>query len=220
MEIYITPVNYKNENMMDICVNLVKNCPLCHNAIMANVLGAYMNKNVLTITHSCPACESFFISLYIDPYCSGAYECLSSYPNNPEEHKFSECISELSPAFVKIYNQALAAEEKHLTEICGLGYRKALEFLVKDYAISIKPEKEEEIKKSFLAACISTYISREHIKTLAKACTWLGNDQTHYVRKNQNHGIDELKAFIQTLISYMEEEFNLKKAEELIGSNT
>jgi hypothetical protein len=57
-----------------------------------------------------------------------------------------------------IYTQAHAAEALELTEICGVGYRKALEFLIKDYLITKKPEKSDDIRKMLLGGCIDSYV--------------------------------------------------------------
>lgn len=39
-----------------------------------------------------------------------------------------------------------------------MGYRKALEFLVKDYAIFLNQEDEDKIKNASLSSCINNYI--------------------------------------------------------------
>lgn len=49
----------------------------------------------------------------------------------PLKRTFSNIISELSPNFCEIYNQAYIAEQTNLMQICGTGYRKSLEFLIK-----------------------------------------------------------------------------------------
>jgi len=70
-------------------------------------------------------------------------------------------------------------------EICGVGYRKSLEFLIKDYLIGRAPEGEgqaaavEAIKKKFLGTCIKEDIEDANIKLVAQRATWLGNDETH-----------------------------------------
>lgn len=79
-----------------------------------------------------------------------------------------------------------------------------MEFLVKDYAISIHPEHKSQIESSQLARCIADFIDNEKIKTLAKASAWLGNDETHYIRKHQNHNIQDLKRFIKATVAYIE----------------
>jgi hypothetical protein len=102
----------------------------------------------------------------------------------PEKRTFSNIISELSPNFCEIYNQAYIAEQTNLMQICGTGYRKSLEFLIKDYLISTLPEDQHEaIKNKFLNNCIRDNISNINIKTVASRAVWLGNDETHYTRK-------------------------------------
>ena len=127
---------------------------------------------------------------------------------------FSPIITELSSAFVKIYNEAYAAEQMSLMEICGVGYRKALEFLVKDYAIVGKDEETvEKIKKSFLGPCIESYVTDARIKEVAKRAVWLGNDETHYVRKWENKDVQDLKGLIRLTIRWVEQE---KETERLL----
>ena len=52
----------------------------------------------------------------------------------PRLKQFHGEISELSENFVEIYGQSQVAENQGLNKICGVGYRKALEFLIKDFA--------------------------------------------------------------------------------------
>ena len=68
--------------------------------------------------------------------------------------------------------------------------------MIKDYLISIKPEKAEIIKKSALSQCINDYVESTNIKNVAKRAVWLGNDETHYVRLWENKDIEDLKKLI------------------------
>ncbi len=99
-----------------------------------------------------------------------------------------------------------------------MGYRKALEFLIKDYAIYRHPENEEDIKTSPLAKCIKEYCDNEKIKDLATACAWIGNDATHYVRINEDYSIPELKAFINAAVTLIEAELSFDEATKLLNS--
>ncbi len=119
--------------------------------------------------------------------------------------------------FVKIYNQAEISENSGCLEICGLGYRKALEFLVKDYAIKFNPDDEESIKKQMLSPCINHYIDNPRIKTLATASAWIGNDETHYIRKHDDYDLHHLKTFIAALVSHIDSEFSYLKAVNLLN---
>ena len=59
--------------------------------------------------------------------------------------------------FIKTYLQSLNAEKTGLDEIAGMGYRKSIEFLVKDWAIQINPEKKDHILGLWLGQTISDY---------------------------------------------------------------
>ena len=130
----------------------------------------------------------------------------------PEKRTFSNIISELSPIFCEIYNQAYIAEQTNLMQICGTGYRKSLEFLIKDYLISTLPEDQHEaIKNKFLNNCIRDNISNINIKTVASRAVWLGNDETHYTRKWEDKDINDLKSIIELTLHWIESEIRTQK---------
>ena len=113
------------------------------------------------------------------------------------EKVFEKAITDTSPEFVKVYNQAHRAEQDGLDLICGAGYRRALEFLVKDYAKKKNPGKDDEIEKKLLGRCIADYIDHPSVKAIAARATWLGNDETHYVRKWEAKDLQDLKHLIE-----------------------
>lgn len=59
--------------------------------------------------------------------------------------------------FIDIYFQSISAEFKRLNEIAGIGFRRALEFLIKDYAIQEHSSKIVEIKKAPLLQVVKEY---------------------------------------------------------------
>lgn len=139
----------------------------------------------LEVLFSCPdiKCKRAFIGYYhIIPGRGWTFTGKTSQ-GNMNGKEFSNTITEISPSFDKIYNEAYKAEQQDLEEICGVGYRKALEFLIKDYLISKGEENEETIKNAPLGQCIQNYVNDDRIKKVAKRAAWLGNDETHYVRK-------------------------------------
>jgi hypothetical protein len=93
-----------------------------------------------------------------------------------------------------------------LFDICGVGYRKALEFLIKDYLIKKTPEKGESIKKKFLGKCIHEDVADAKIKTVSQRAVWLGNDETHYVREWTGENLDSLKKLISLTTHWVEME--------------
>lgn len=165
-------------------------------------------------------CVSWGFIKFPDPNYSNTLKVITLVPNGFIPRQFSENINAFSPSFVSIYNQAMEAESRKLHDICGISYRKALEFLVKDFAILTNSEEKSSIEKSSLSSCIDKYISSHRIKALAKASAWLGNDETHYVRKHPDYDIDDLKAFIDSTVSFIDAEINYFKAQALLNKKT
>ena len=187
-------------------------CPICKAKISPIFLYASLNNDTsASVFNHCQACNNSFISNYSvsrslkSTGVTNIYESRieSSEPCKFEKKIFDDKISSLSPQFEKIYNQALAAESYGLDEIAGLGYRKSLEFLVKDFAIHERPNDEEEIKKLMLAACIKKYIDNPQIKTLAERSAWIGNDEAPYIRKQEDRDVNDMKSFIQATVYFI-----------------
>lgn len=118
---------------------------------------------------------------------------------------FSDAIQRISPLFCQIYGEARAAEKGHLTQICGVGYGKALEFLIKDYAKLENPGLEQKIEKALLSECIQKYVGDDLRKDAAMLAAKLRNDETHYVRKHTDKDVKDLKNLIELTLALIEE---------------
>ncbi|MDE7094164.1 MAG: hypothetical protein K2O52_04560, partial [Oscillospiraceae bacterium] len=127
-------------------------------------------------------------------------------------------IEDFSPRFVQTYKEAQYSEELGFMEICGMGYRKALEILIKDFAIKMHPDAKLSIEKSTLNDCIKKYIDNPDARILALASKNIGNDMTHYVKKHQNYTVEDMKTFIQLAESFINNKLEVLKAEALISS--
>lgn len=184
-------------------------CPRCHHGIEPIRIGSNVaNKDdysVLQILYRCPrsVCEEAFIANYrqnLNQYhhrYEGVFILRSTVPFRPQEPDIPSEIKKVSPNYFEVYSQSVAAEAYQLDQIAGVGYRKALEYLIKDYAIHKNEGKTKEIKEAFLGACIDNYVDDTNVKACAKRATWLGNDETHYVRKWEEKDINDLKALIE-----------------------
>ena len=200
-------------------------CPNCHNGIETKVIGSnyivknnYPIKTCLELIFRCPRtkCQEAFIGYYrkySDNYGNekGDYYLRSVAPYYPEEPVIIEEIKIISPNFVNIYSQSYSAEKYGLDQICGVGYRKALEFLIKDYLIHLQPEKEKEIQEKYLGNCINDYIDDIKLKECAKRATWLGNDETHYLRKWIEKDIADLKILLELTLNWVKSNVLTKK---------
>lgn len=187
-------------------------CPLCKRSIKPHRLAhkSYRNEDdewFLSVMYLCTSCYQSFLTLHKcelgDRYLTYSASILYTGPSRYTEQNFEEAIESLSPQFVKIFNQAAEAEAAGLDEIAGLGYRKAVEFLAKDFCIHKYPDKEEEIKTKPLGSCISSYVKSEDIHTLATRSAWLGNDEAHYIRKHTDRDISDMKKFISALVYFI-----------------
>jgi len=135
-------------------------------------------------------------------------------PNaSPQRRAFSQIITEISSGFEEIYNQAFFAEQYALNQVSGVGYRKALEFLVKDYLLSQTDDEaaRENIKNKFLNNCIQDDVKNENIRQVARRAVWLGNDETHYVRKWADKDVNNLKQLIDLTIRWIENEVETRR---------
>lgn len=199
----------------------IEECPMCHFGIQPRVINAfYVDEEQsdpcahLYITFYCPKCHRGFLTDYLQKFWGSRYQYAHAYtqaPVTPNYEKFTPQICSLSPTFVSTYAQAQQAEAGGLSEIYGIGYRKALEYLVKDYLCHVDPEHEEEIKKELLGHSIKR-IDNPKIKTLAERSTWIGNDETHYVRKHVDLNVEDMKRFIIAMVRYVDSELAFEDA--------
>lgn len=184
-------------------------CPICHRSIKPELLCSSNYENgavsILQNVYKCPdsGCHQVFIGTYTKSFDLGPsglgrqHELHQTAPFKPQSSDIPKEVDEISPNYRILFNQSEAAEKYRLDQIAGAGYRKSLEFLIKDYAILNFPNAKEEIKDIFLGKVIDTYISDENIKQCAKRAAWLGNDETHYIRKWDEKDINDLKALIK-----------------------
>jgi len=197
---------YEYGNSEQARFELPDECPVCHTGIDVRVLYAYAEGRgkPVQVVFQCPKeeCHRFFIGHY-ERRDSEKWLLSRLEPRVSQGREFDDKIQDISDRFRTIYDQALAAECHGLDEICGSGYRKALEFLVKDYVASRKPEDKEKIKRMRLGACITTYVDNPQIRSVAERGWWLGNDETHYVRRWTGKDITDLKRFIEATVSWI-----------------
>ncbi len=188
-------------------------CPICNRGTDPRTLGGVLIGNFnqgdskLRITFQCTwrDCLESFLGYYsFGAAGSNEYHLQGVRPKNAKNHEFSELVADVSPTFVSIFNQAIAAEAQGLDEIAGIGLRKALEFLVKDFLSAQHPTKAEAIKRTALGICIEEHVADANLKATAKRATWLGNDETHYVRKWEDKDIEDLKVLIRVTVNWID----------------
>lgn len=191
-------------------------CPVCHTTLDPTIFHKIVTTSedgksaTLSLLSFCRRCRSSFLSTYTVIKDEATYRehryfdanLIQSVPFTPVPQAFSDNISRVSPRFVDIYNQAYQAEQLHLTDISGMGYRKSLEFLVKDYLIFKSPDSKDAVEKLGLSQCVDKlHDINPSLKAIAKCATWLGNDEAHYIRLHMDYDTDDLKRFIDAMVT-------------------
>ena len=178
----------------------------------------------LCVTRYCLQCKHYFIDEF-DVVAEGGIYSNTSYevtqidvkPELPSDIPMPEDIDIISPIGKDIYLQALKAENEKLDHIAGIGYRKALEFFVKDFVILTNMDDKAKIERMQLKQVIDTYIDDEELKTVALASTYIGNDEGHYFRKNPDKDIYDLKNYLHGFIFYLGKKLTFLDAQELVN---
>ena len=185
-------------------------CPLCHKGIEPIFRYAWLDNERVAILFQCPKsrCHQVFVSMYTKndlAYMGGPdiFDYRGSAPWKPQEHIFPGEITAISKTFCETYNESEEAERRDLKNICGAGYRRALEFLIKDYLINVNGGDPEILKEKPLGACIDEDIDDKNIRESAKRAAWLGNDQTHYYRKWEDKDLSDLKNLIGLTVNWI-----------------
>lgn len=191
-------------------------CPRCHLSI--DPIKVYQNielEDKLELVFRCPSqkCKRLFISVYQRVDSRGNYyRYAASYPKTPPKTIAADELKAISPTFYEIYDQAMIADNYSLTQLVGIGLRKSLEFLIKDYCIKNYPEDEKQIKKNKqLSQIINKYLEHPTLREIAEKTVWLGNDETHYQRQWETKDINDLKKLHQITQHYFLMEIEAKK---------
>lgn len=203
-------------------INTPSKCPHCGRTMSPLHVGQSTSSETASISEkgrfsvifrcSFEDCLKYFVIEYINDNYENASTVNYTY-RPPIKVKLPENIEKVSPVFVEIYSQATVAESEALNQIAGVGYRKAAEFLIKDYAISKNKDDEGKIKAIMLGQVIATYLNDfPKIQALAKSVAWIGNDETHYVRRHDDKDIDDLKKFILSAAQFIAADYDADEA--------
>lgn len=195
-------------------------CPNCHAYGYFSIGGAYQspdNSDQSTCLFYCNHCHQFFIADFDrEPYAANSHSLVRIHEEYESQTQFSRFLQEVSHEFCETYREAMEAEKSGLKRAAGPTYRKALEHLVKDFAKHNAPKEADKINCRPLMQTINDYIQHPSILQLAKAATWLGNDQTHTVKQHEDYGLEDLKRFVLATAKYIDLELTAGQALELL----
>jgi hypothetical protein len=224
---------FGNGNAQNVSFDVPDGCPICRHAIQAvpferAIVDAAPGSPAhrLQAVFRCPRPPCFRLYIlrferavevpgYVTIEHAVYWTLVAIEPTVHVPRTFSPEIGRTSPGFDQIYNQAAAAEAAGLNQLCGVGYRKALEFLIKDYVktLSENADRHGEIDRTPLGACISKFVREGRIQATASRATWLGNDETHYVRTWEDKDLSDLKKLIDLTLYWIGAEILTRELE-------
>lgn len=191
-------------------------CPQCHTAVHPKLLSQHLSGNkdeaYLTLLCTSHRCLRPFVATYRQDFQRHQnYKLRFTAPRTVAHSSFPESIRGVSPTFCKIAEQVESARAAGLDQLVGIGLRKALEFLVKDFSKSQHPERSEAIESMRLGKCIDDYISDPNVLQCAKRAAWLGNDETHYLRKWSDRDVNDLNLLVRLTTNWVDNFILTKK---------
>jgi len=197
-----------------VCNDFPNTCPVCKQIEDPEIIFAHRSdpmknriRNHIIAICECLNCNSLYALSFIlkhkNDHPIPTVTHIQSLPCSGENPPYSNIISDISPSFIKIYSQSIAARGQGLDELVGIGLRKSLEFLIKDYLAYTNPDKAADIQSKFLGVCINEYFPDGKIKTVAQRAAWLGNDHTHYIQRFEDKDIEDLIKLIHLTIHWI-----------------
>lgn len=182
-------------------------CPICHRFMsISGIYFIHINWGVVQGLYQCANldCHQLFLSTFERRAGDPSYFLSRSEPFTPYDVRVRKQIEEISPEFAETYKQAHRAKQSNLDKVAGAGFRRALEFLVKDYASrEADEETKEKIRRKPLVQSIKDHVPEDGIRTVAERAAWLGNDETHYLRKWEEKDVNDLIALIDSVVNWI-----------------
>ncbi|WP_427112981.1 hypothetical protein [Megasphaera sueciensis] len=211
----LVPTGNGNQTKSIVNFKLPNTCPICGYGIAPDMIEYstplhirnVQNEKQIGILLQCTHCDNLFFALYEIKILSEATvvstaRCISNLkriePNDFTKIPIPEGMKDYYLDFYEIYSQAARAETLGLNKITGIAYRRALEKLVKSYVPEIFPDDKETILSETLSQSIAR-IKDPKIEALAKAASWIGNDETHEIKKHPDYNVEDMKGFILSL---------------------
>lgn len=216
-------------------VNSNEECPICHYAmdLESNAWRNYHDADTLDqkyfnvfSLYTCQHCHKGFVIIHTMQKVTDNSEESDIFeirqiacPSTATDKSVDGQIREISPRFYEVYNQCSVAKQSGLSELYGMGLRKALELLVTDYILTRNPGDKSKIIKMSLHSRIVNYFKDSDAKTSLLACKYLGNNETHYDNSNSMGDIVLLGNLIDDVIYYIKRELRGERAAAIIQKN-
>ena len=183
-------------------------CPLCNayqdsSKVSSQLYPSQDHIQFGSVCYKCSHCKNQYLVIYEINHEKKIADFGAYYPQVSIKYE-NETIAAVSPRFIDMYNQALTSESLGNIELAAVGFRQALECLVKDFAIiELKRDRDEVIGKTLYSA-IGDYFEETSFVSSADVVRILGNDYAHYDRKYPQLDFEILKRYMLIFINLVE----------------
>jgi len=176
-------------------------CPHCHHHVYPRRLDACAtvpDGTRVDFAFQCarPECRRIFVGRYV-PGPDGELDLDAVSPATARRESIPPEVEAFSAGFVETFGQANDAEARGHTRLAALGYRAALDRLVREYLMREHPESAAEIRALPLAGCIAAYVDNPRVKAAAARTPALtsGDDE---------EAVAELKVLLRLAINWVD----------------
>ena len=184
-----------------------RQCPHCRRAIGVQpsecvALPYEKTGSAIILSYRCRACHRSFLVVSHRETDGQDLELIEVVPVAKDFERFPK-LKEISPEFCGINEEAYSAYNRGWFRLAAIGFRTAIEVLMKDFLISKNAGGEEEIVKLRLNDLIEKYFKHMAMGEFARAIQVLGNDCTHYIRKHEDYNPEDVERFYKMFVTLL-----------------
>ena len=179
-------------------------CPYCHknNIVQPEKvleLPISTDDTAVLVSAVCNECDKHYIVIYQRSKDRSRMDFLQLVPILQDDTCY-ENLFVLSPAFEEIHKQAMQAYQTGLSRLAVIGFRTAIEVLMKDFVISEIGDDAQKVAEMRLNNIIQQYFKSLEDHDYARAVQALGNDCTHYVNKHKDYNAKDVAEYYQMIV--------------------
>lgn len=173
-----------------------RKCPICHfEAEPEQKSGTVINYHKIDVAFHCTNCHHMFIGKYIKQ-SSDKYKLVDTWPKTLQNINFE--IKDISPTFVRLYEESICAYDSELKQIAGLGLRKSLEILLKDFLIYKNNDSSKNIKAYSLLECVNKFDINHNIVDVSVVEKCSKREESYHI-SFEDKDIVKIKTLINTI---------------------
>jgi len=164
------------------------------------------DKEAVTVAFQCVDCENIFLTIYTTDRGRARFAGIVPVCKDDKLH---DGLVKISPDFARIHRQSYRAEMRGDSWLAIIGYRTAMEILIKDYAIKVDGAAPEEIKKLSLYSAIGRYM-KDELFISADVVRLVGNSNVHFNNELADISFDEFKYYYSIFLTQMGVHYDCK----------